>query len=245
MESLPKKGKATRMLAGFLGMLVFYVGVQWAINRTAAPEWVPLDDPAGYRMLTTGAVSRGAFDPLVGLSTREARPVGDDRLCEALFFDGTGPGVPVAYFTDFFCPNCRKTEAMLAEAAQIGAITLSRHDWPILGQASEQAARAHLAAGLQNGEVAFRTRLLRAAFVPDETYLRDLSVSAGLDADRLLADMTSPEVEDHLDRAQNVADRFGFYATPSTVIGKTVIIGALDAKTFAAILTAEAQASCR
>lgn len=76
-------------------------------------DFVPLEDPTGFRRITTGNFSSG-WDPLAGIesasSADESEAVGRVRkdLCSALFGSGAigARSVPIAFFTDYRCPYC-------------------------------------------------------------------------------------------------------------------------------------------
>lgn len=63
----------------------------------------------------------------------------------------------------------------------------------------------------------------------DLNLVMSIADQIGLDGRRLLADMQTPEVAGALDQAKAIASVFGFYGTPSTVIGRTVFLGAIPA----------------
>ena len=97
-----------------------------------------------------------------------------------------------------------------------------------MSTASETAARAALAAGRQGAYEAVSRRLMRSVFSPEAPYLRTLANSVGIDADQLLREMDGEAVTEQLALSQSVAARFGFFATPSMVIGRTVIVGSVS-----------------
>ena len=135
----------------------------------------------------------------------------------------------MASFSDYNCPYCRvATEDLAAiEARSGGSVRVRWHELPLLGPGSEAAARAALAADRQGAYPAMHARLMRARLLPTPVYLEEAASALGLDADRLLADMTSPEVEARLDRSAAAADAFGLPGTPAMVVGRTVVVGAL------------------
>lgn len=222
-------------------------GVLWPAlrGRWAAREFdfVALDEPAGFRSLHLGAVSVG-LDPLAGLQGGGAAAWrGRDGLCRALFGSNAPAAgvVPVAVFTDYRCPYCRVLSELLGEieGEAGGAVTVVRHEWPILGEASEQAARAALAARRQGAYGAFHARLMRSAFLPTPAYLADLARRVGVDADRLVGDMHAPEVERELGDARALAALFRFPGTPGLVVGRTVVIGAIGEARLRALIARE------
>ena len=128
----------------------------------------------------------------------------------------------------------------LADSKARGDIALTVHEMPILTEASETAARAALAAGEQDAYETFNRRLMRSNFVPSPGFLTMLAESVGLDAPRLLREMNGDKTTSQLMISKAVAARFGFFATPSMVIGRTVVVGALSEAEFALLVAAEA-----
>lgn len=204
---------------------------------------------APFRELeTSGAVSSGAA-MLVGLDgPGPVDPLQEARIaqvranpCAALFGPMDDARLPIAFFSDFNCPNCEALNATLeaAIAARPEALRLVRHQLPLLGQASTVASQAVLAADLQGGYGAMHDRLMRARMVTDLSLVVRLAGQAGLDGNRLVADMRSPEIAAALDRAKAVATVFGFVGTPATVIGRSVFLGNLPPKDVDRIIDAE------
>lgn len=202
-----------------------------------------------FRMLETpGSLSTGA-GLLAGLdgavqpdAVQQARiaTVQADP-CTALFGSLTDPRLPVAFFSDFNCPNCRVLDAILLEHedANPGTIRIIRHELPLLGAASTIASQAVLAADLQGGYAAMHDRLMRTPMVTDLNLVTAIAESAGLDGQRLVAAMQSPEIANTLEKAKAIAAVFGFYGTPSTVIGRTVFLGAILAPDVSQIIKTE------
>lgn len=161
--------------------------------------------------------------------------------CAALFGRlATADIVPMAYFSDFNCPICRVLEGELdAVLAGDPSVRLVRHELPLLGDASLSAAKAVLAADRQGGYEALKARLLRAGLITDAPYLRAIAGPLGLDADRLLADMDSPQVADRLLTSRALGRVFGFVGTPALVIGRTAILGSVSAGTIRQVVRDE------
>ena len=82
-------------------------------------------------------------------------------------------------------------------------------------------------------------RLMRAQMVTDLTYVVTMAESVGLDGQRLVADMQTPKIATALDRSRAIAKLFGFYGTPSTVIGRSVFLGAISAADVEQIIETE------
>ncbi|MEE9387082.1 MAG: DsbA family protein [Paracoccaceae bacterium] len=202
-----------------------------------------LSEPAGYRLLSGGAVT-GGFDPLVGLP--EEKPAGLVQaegivardICAALFAQNPAPvgQVPMAYFFDYQCPICRRLTPRLRV---LDGVALNWHDLAALGEGSRMAARASIAARNQGAYDAFHDRLMRAQFQATQGYVDLLAESVGIDPVRLLADMDSAEVIDQMWKSRAVANLFGMLGTPGMVVGRTVIIGDIGDRDLARVVALE------
>lgn len=200
---------------------------------------------------TAGALSTGAGQ-LVGLEGATPPDAAQDARiaavradpCKALFGQQTDSRLPIAFFSDFNCPNCRVLDAILLDydAANPGTIRIIRHELPLLGAASTIASQAVLAADRQGGYQPMHDRLMRTRLVTDLNFVVAIAESVGLDGRRLVADMQTPEIASALGKSKAVASVFGFYGTPSTVIGRSVFIGAIPAADVAQIIEAELEA---
>jgi len=241
MQELAVKRDRRGLLIGAAMFASAYIGLRWWNSRPEPAVFELFDGLPGFRQVAGGKVSTGAFNPLVGLEASDdpVPPIALKNLCGALFSEGTGPGVPVAFFTDYFCPYCRVMSKFLADSNARGDIVLTVHEMPVLNDDSEVAARAALAAAGQGAYEALNRRLMRSRFVPDTSYLIKMAESAGLDAPRLLREMNSEEVSDQLRLSKSVAARFGFFATPSLVIGRTVVVGSLSEERLALLVEQE------
>jgi 2-hydroxychromene-2-carboxylate isomerase len=186
----------------------------------------------GFRHLDGGAVSAPLRDPFAGLRAPDdgppPEPLPSGALCAGLF--GPGPlsprTVPVASFSDYYCPYCRDLTVRLA-ARDDPDLRIVWHELPLLGEASEAAARAALAADMQGAYATFQARLLRAAFQPTDAYLAEVGRSLDLDTPRLLADARGEEVDRRLATSARAAATLGIGATPALVVGRTLVTGAI------------------
>ncbi len=214
--------------------------VLWNATRPQPLEFEAWPPAPALRTVAGGPATAGGPVALIGLDSDargSAAPPTD--LCRALFEDKTAEDVPIAFFTDHYCPNCRSMAETLSATK---GVTIVRHELPILGPDSLVAARAALAASLQGAEDAFHQRLRRTAFSPTEAYLGDVADGMGLDAERLLTDMEGEEVAAMLDRGGRLATSLGFFAVPTTVLGRTVVTGDLPPSRVSRIVEAERRA---
>lgn len=199
-----------------------------------------LDDPPGFRVLTAGGdTSTAGFDPFVGLATGDpAQQATRDQalqrvrgdVCGALFGSaGRPPGtVPIASFSDYYCPFCRAQTRRLVDLAGRDDLHLVWHELPLFGETSLLAARAALAAKRQGAYLPFHDRMMGSPFRANPAYLAVLAGELGLDAAQLQADMTSAEVQRQIDDSTALARLLGIIGTPALVIGSTLVQGEVD-----------------
>lgn len=232
-----------RSILALCGVGLAMIAANRAIRWGTAPgmELEPLPDIPGFRRLPGGEVTRGVTDPLIGLdAAASVAPTPLDALCEDLFRKDVPRGVPVAYFTDYFCPRCRGLSAILLDRAAQAQIALTYHELPLISEGSEPAARMALAARNQGAYDVLHARLMRANFVPTEAYIRDLAESIGIDGNRLLADMASLETDAALRRSRALAARFRFFGTPALVVGRTAVLGQIETRRLDDLIALEA-----
>jgi hypothetical protein len=230
------------LLAGAPLAVVPLLALRARAPRESGFAFAPVPGAPGFRRIEAGAVSAPLGDPFVGLREPGAppppAPLPPGDLCAALF-GGPPPGtLPVAAFSDYYCPWCRDLTVRLAARDDPG-LHLAWHELPLLGDASEAAARAALAADLQGAYPAFQARLLRAAFQPTDAYLADLARSLGLDPARLVADARGAEVARRLEASARAAATLGIGATPALVVGRTLVLGAIPDARLDALIAIE------
>jgi protein-disulfide isomerase len=63
--------------------------------------------------------------------------------------------------------------------------------------------------------------------------------TAGLDVEKLKADMNRPEIDEAIANNNQLAERLGVRATPTFVIGSEVVSGAVDAEHLTKLVEAE------
>ena len=139
--------------------------------------------------------------------------------------------VTVVEFFDYNCPYCRRAAAQVADViARDPEVRVVYREWPILGEGSVFATRAALAARAQGKYDAMHEAMMAAEGRLDEASVMDIAAEAGLDLDRLRADMDAPDVQAHIDTSMALAEQLGFSGTPSFVIGDARAPGLIDAE---------------
>ena len=139
--------------------------------------------------------------------------------------------VTVVEFFDYNCPYCRAVKPALRELlAGDAGLRFVYKEFPILGEASQTAARAALAATRQ-GTTAyeeFHDALLGVAGQLTDDDVFRTAERAGLDMARLRADMEDPAIEAAIRDNLELASSLNITGTPAFVIGETIIPGAVS-----------------
>jgi protein-disulfide isomerase len=140
--------------------------------------------------------------------------------------------VTVVEFFDYRCPYCKQVEpsleALLREDREIRIIY---KELPILGKDSVYATRVALAARKQAKYEAFHAAMMAAKGQIDEKIVLQVAASAGLDIERVKADMKSPEIDDIIQRNFDLAQALDIHGTPAFIIGGEMVPGAIDIAT--------------
>jgi protein-disulfide isomerase len=192
-------------------------------------------------LLATGAVTAAV--------PRAVLAEGDDEkvLTEALVL--RDPDVPVTgnaagditivEWFDYQCPYCRKLEPELRQVVQDdGKVRLVLKDWPILGPVSVVAARMALASKFQDKYAQAHDALLGVNSKLTEPRINELLAGAGIDVDRVKRDLAgnAKTIDAILARNNDQASAFGFRGTPSFIVGKFRVPGALTLAEFEQVI---------
>ena len=202
-------------------------------------------NPVRNRRQALGLLGAGAVTLGIEVAPAAARGQadGDNVLTEALVL--RDPDIPVAgnaegditiveYF-DYQCPYCRKIAPELRQVVQDdGKVRLVLKDWPILGEISVVASRMALASKFQDKFIQAHEALIGVNSKLTEPRLRELLAGAGVDVDRLARDLTTnaKAIDAILARNSDQAQAFGFKGTPSFIVGKFRVPGALTMAEF-------------
>lgn len=140
--------------------------------------------------------------------------------------------VTVVEFFDYRCPYCKTVAADMIETLQAeGDVRIVFKEFPILGPDSQVAAKAALAANLQQKYLPFHQALMAHKGTLDRDAVMAVAKDIGLDLVRLEADMEGPEVATVIARNLALADALDIGGTPAFIIGDTMVPGAVDMKT--------------
>jgi len=140
--------------------------------------------------------------------------------------------VTLVEFFDYNCGFCKRALAdTLALIRDEPHLKIVLKEFPILGPGSTEAARVAIAARMQDPAkyLAFHRELLGSPGPASEQKALDAAKDQGFDMTRLERDMASDEVAATLAEDMKLAAALGFSGTPSYVIGKEVVMGAVGA----------------
>ena len=140
--------------------------------------------------------------------------------------------VTLVEFFDYSCGFCKRALAdTLALLADDPHLKIVLKEFPILGPGSAAAARVAVAARMQDPAkyLAFHRALLGGAGPASEPKALDAARDQGFDMARIEKDMTSDEVVATIDEDMKLASALGVSGTPTYVIGKEVVVGAIGA----------------
>lgn len=220
------KRRDVLVLGGFVAIAA---GWQRFGVRPQGIEFSTIQSAPQWRYASVGGVSglSGADFATIGLE-RGPEPLPASALDAVVHRDAEPGKVPVAVFSDFFCPYCRGLIGRLAARTDAPDIAITWHELPLLGPSSVIAAKATEAAAMQGGYRAFYAQLISDGFRPVSSWMATVADRAGLDGDLLQRDMDGPDVAGRLEQSARAAATLGFSGTPGIAIGKNAILGALD-----------------
>jgi protein-disulfide isomerase len=138
-------------------------------------------------------------------------------------------------FFDYNCGYCKRAMADMLDLMKADPkLKVVLKEFPVLSQGSVEAAQVAVAVRMQDPTgkkyLDFHQKLLGGRGAADKARALAAAKDAGLDMAKLEKDLTSPEVKATLEENLKVAESLGMNGTPSYVIGKQVVIGAVGAE---------------
>ena len=135
-------------------------------------------------------------------------------------------------FFDYNCGYCKRAMSdMLDLMKSDPKLKVVLKEFPVLSEGSVEAARVAVAVRMQDPGGAkyldFHQKLLGGRGPADKARALAAAKDAGLDVARIEKDMTSPEVRATIEENFKLAEAMGMNGTPSYVIGKQVVVGAI------------------
>lgn len=156
--------------------------------------------------------------------------------------------VTIVEFFDYQCPYCRKLHPELMRLVkEDGNIRLVLKDWPILNQYSQVASQVALASRYQGKYAETHEALMEITTWLDQEKIRAAASKAGLDLDKLDADVKAnwSKIGGTLARNGEQADALALEGTPGLLVGpfKVPGLGYAELKEVVAEARARAQGS--
>lgn len=137
--------------------------------------------------------------------------------------------VTLVEFFDYRCGFCKRVAGAVTQLQKDDArVRVVYKDLPILGEASELAAKAALASRAQGKHQTFHEALLAMKDEMTREQILRIATKVGLDAARLDRDMSNPEWQTVIDRNRALARDLGISGTPGFIAGSELQPGALD-----------------
>lgn len=130
--------------------------------------------------------------------------------------------ITVVEFFDYRCALCVHTSEVMDEILKANQnVRVVYMDYPILGEISDAAARAALAANLQGRYQELSQTLLMGRQLYTEDAIFDSAKILGLDLTKLDKDMDSDSIVNQLKANFMFAQEFNIHSTPAFIVGKT------------------------
>ena len=137
--------------------------------------------------------------------------------------------VTVVEFFDYRCGYCKRVAGAVTQLQKDDPnVRVVYKDFPILGEASELAARAALASKTQGKHLAFHEALLASKHELTRETVFMIAGEIGLDTERLNRDMQAPPIQATIERNRTLARELGINGTPGFIVGTELVPGALD-----------------
>jgi protein-disulfide isomerase len=134
-------------------------------------------------------------------------------------------------FFDYNCGYCKRAMADMLDLLKTDPkLKVVLKEFPVLSEGSVEAAKVAVAVRMQDSGAKyldFHQRLLGGRGPADKARALAAAKDAGLDMARIEKDMASPEARATIEENFKLAESMGMNGTPSYVIGKQVIVGAI------------------
>lgn len=135
-------------------------------------------------------------------------------------------------FFDYNCGYCKRAMSDMLDLMKTDPkLKVVLKEFPVLSPGSVEAAQVAVAVRMQDPSgkkyLDFHQKLLGGRGPADKAHAMAAAKDAGIDMARLEKDMASPEVKATIDENFKLAEAMGMNGTPSYVIGKDVVVGAI------------------
>lgn len=135
--------------------------------------------------------------------------------------------ITVVEFFDYNCGYCKRGFSDIAKLIKADPkVRVVFKEYPILSEDSEKAAKVALAAGKQGKYWDVHQELITARGRTTEASALKAAEKAGLDMDKLKADLESDDIKNEVERVKTLARGMGINGTPHFLVGDRSIGGA-------------------
>src|SRR5216684_3667320 len=140
--------------------------------------------------------------------------------------------VTLVEFFDYNCGYCKRALSdMLNLMKEDPKLRVVLKEFPVLGAGSVEAAQVAVAVRMQDPTgkkyLDFHQKLLGGRGPADKAHAMAAAKEAGLDMAKIEKDLANPEVKATIEENFKLAEAMGMNGTPSYVIGKQVVVGAV------------------
>ena len=135
-------------------------------------------------------------------------------------------------FFDYNCGYCKRAMTDMMDLMKADPkLKVVLKEFPVLSAGSVEAAQVGVAVRMQDPTgkkyLDFHQKLLGGRGAADKARAMAVAKEVGLDMGKLEKDLASAEVRNTLEENMRLAEAMGMNGTPSYVIGKQVVIGAV------------------
>jgi protein-disulfide isomerase len=135
-------------------------------------------------------------------------------------------------FFDYNCGYCKRAMSDMLDLMKTDSkLKVVLKEFPVLGQGSVEAAQVAVAVRMQDPTgkkyLDFHQKLLGGRGQADKARALAAAKDLGLDMAKLEKDMASPEAKATIEENFKLAEDMGMNGTPSYVIGKQIVVGAV------------------
>jgi protein-disulfide isomerase len=135
-------------------------------------------------------------------------------------------------FFDYNCGYCKRAMTDMLELMKADPkLKVVLKEYPVLSHGSAEAAEVAVAVRMQDPTgtkyLDFHRRLLGGRGQADKAHAIAAAKEAGLDTAQIEKDLASPEIRATIAENFKLAQELGMNGTPSYVIGKQIVIGAV------------------
>src|SRR5690349_1665944 len=135
-------------------------------------------------------------------------------------------------FFDYNCGYCKRAMTDMMDLMKADPkLKVVLKEFPVLSQGSVEAAQVAVAVRMQDPTgkkyLDFHQKLLGGRGPADKARAIAAAKEAGLDTAKIEKDIASPEVRTTIEENFKLAEAMGMNGTPSYVIGKQIVVGAV------------------